>query len=106
MVDVAGADEDKAVAHCRNDAVRGVPSGGDSADDGDAALPCQRSSAVAADVALPAAIVDFAQGSKYGASCVAVHTQDACKILDDQQSVVAQLAQQPAGRALDVALLR
>ena len=71
---------------------RGVPGGGDGADDGDAAGPFDGASAVGADVAVPAAVVDLAQRGEHLGAGVAVHRQDRRDVFDDEHSAVADLA--------------
>ena len=90
----------EAVAHRGDHRVRRVPCGGDGGDDHDAAGPGQGLAAIGPDVAFPAAVIDFADGSQNGGTGVAVGAQDAGEVLDDQRAVVADLAQQAAGCGL------
>ena len=65
-------DEDEAVAHCCDYGMRGIPCGRDRADDDDASDPSERLTAVGADVAFPAAVVDFAYGRQHGGAHVTI----------------------------------
>ena len=69
----------------------------------DAARPGQRLPAIGADVALPSAVVDFAECREHAGARVAVGRQDAGHVLDDEHAAVADLAQQSAGRFLGAA---
>jgi hypothetical protein len=53
-----------------------------------------------ADVSLPTAVVNFAQGGEHASAHVAIHRQNARHVLDDEHAMVADLAQQAAGREL------
>ena len=90
----------KPVAHGRDHRVRRIPCGGDGGDDHDAAGPGQGLAAIGPDVAFPAPVIDFPDRGQDAGAGVAVGGKDRGEILDDQRAVVADLAQQAAGRFL------
>jgi hypothetical protein len=67
-----GADQHEAVAHHGHDGVRGIPRRCHRADDHDPAFPCQGLSAVTTNIALPQAVIDFAQGGEHSTADIAV----------------------------------
>ena len=69
------------VAHRRDHGVRRIPCRGDGGDDHDAAGPGQRLAAIGADVAFPAAVIDFADRGQHAGAGVAVGGQDQVKSL-------------------------
>jgi len=92
-----GADGDEAVPHGSDHGVRSIPRSGDGTGDDEPAGPGQRQPAVAADIALPPAVVDFAQGGEHGAARMSISAEDRGHILDDENAVVAELAEEAAG---------
>ena len=71
-----GADHDKPVAHGGDNGMRGIPGGGDGADNDDAPDPGQGLAAIGADIAFPAAVIDFPNGGEHAGARVAVGRQD------------------------------
>ena len=79
-----GAYQHEAIAHGRNHAVRGIPSGRDGANDSEPSFPGERLAAIGADVALPAAVIDFSYGRQHRAANFAIGRQDRRHVLDHQ----------------------
>ena len=77
--------------------MRGIPRGGDGTDDHEAARPRQREPAVAADVTVPTAVVNFADSGEHRAARMPISREDRGYVLDHEDAAIAELAQQPAG---------
>ena len=84
--------------------MRLIPSSRTSTYDDETTFPCKGLSAIAADITLPSAVGDFAQGGEYGGPLLTVHAQDRGKILDDQDAAFADFSEQSAGRVFVAAL--
>jgi hypothetical protein len=78
-----------------------VDGGGDAADESDFALPLERPAAVGADEPCPGSVVDLAERGEVCAG-VAVHGEDGAEVFGDDDSEVADLAEEAAARLLAV----
>ena len=76
-----------------------VDDGGDAGDEAELAVPVEGAAAVCADRAVPAAVIDFAEGCEDGGAGVAVHREHAAEVFEGEDAVGADLLEQAAGGA-------
>jgi hypothetical protein len=94
------------VAQLGDDRVSAVVGGGAGHDHAELAVPLQPGAALGADVPIPGAVEDFSKRGKDVAAPVALHADDAGEVLEHEHAVVADPAEQSAGRALGAVLGR
>ena len=78
----------------------GIPCRCDRTDDDNASSPRHGLAAISANVAFPTSIMDFAQRRQHHATHIAIGRQEGRYVLDDENTTLANLAEQTTSRGL------